>query len=162
MSGFTRDPKYYGDRLVYEALLTKWGRYHARCGCKNNWITDHAESAGFTVVRQGSGFVALVGPDLTEDVDETRLTTNALWKAVTGEKGAQDWFEPVRVIDRSEKAEAERKAVNDQVHGQRRERAAAAKAEPVTEAQLRYLTKLITKASKERFNDEFAAAIKGT
>ncbi len=70
MSGFTRNPKYYGDRLVYEALLTRWGRYHARCGCKNNRITLHAETAGFTVVRQGSGFVALVVPGLTEDVDE--------------------------------------------------------------------------------------------
>ncbi|MFD3421022.1 hypothetical protein [Streptomyces decoyicus] len=35
MSGFTRDTKYYGDRLVYEPLESKWGRYHAthcRCG----------------------------------------------------------------------------------------------------------------------------------
>jgi hypothetical protein len=38
---------------------------------------------------------------------------------------------------------------------------ATAKAEPVTEAQLGYLTTLITKAGKDRFNAEFVAAIKG-
>lgn len=162
MSGFTRDPKHYGDRLVYEALMSKWSRYHARCRCGDNWITHHAEPAGFTVVRKGSGFVALTGPGLTEDVDETRLTTNALWEAVTGEKGSQDWFESVTVIDRSEKAETERKAANDRVYGPRRARASTAKNEPITEKQLRYLTKLITKTSKDRFNEEFAAAIKGT
>lgn len=110
MSGFTRDPKHYGDRLVYEASLSKWNRYHSRCDCGNDWVTQHAEPAGFTVARQGNGFVALTGPGLTEDVDEDRLTTNALWKVVTGQEGTQDWFEPVKTINRSEKAEAERKA----------------------------------------------------
>lgn len=163
MSGFTRDPKYYVDRLVYEALRSKWSRYHARCDCGNDWITHHALPAGFTVVREGAGFVALVGPDLTENVDETRLTTNALWEAVTGEPGTQGWFEPAIVIDRGEQAEAERKAENDRLYRPpRRQRAAAAKSEPITEAQLRYLTTLVTKASKERFDAEFAAAIKGT
>jgi len=34
MSGFTRDRRRYGDRLVYEALENKWQRYHGRhCGC---------------------------------------------------------------------------------------------------------------------------------
>jgi hypothetical protein len=74
VSGFTRDTRYYGDRLVYEALLSKWSRDHARCRCGNNWITHHAEPAGFTVVRKGNGFVALVGPGLTEDVDEAAPT----------------------------------------------------------------------------------------
>jgi hypothetical protein len=106
MSGFTRDTKYYGDRLVYEALLSKWGRYHGHCGCGDDWVTAHAEPAGFTVVREGSGFVALTGPGLTEDVDEMQLTANALWEAVTGEQGSQDWFERVKVIDRSGKAKA--------------------------------------------------------
>lgn len=101
MSGFTRDTKKYGDRLVYEALTSKWNRYHARCECGRDWVTAHAEPAGFTVVRQGSGFVALVGPGLTEGVDEEALTTNALWKAVTGADGTQDWFETVRVLDRT-------------------------------------------------------------
>jgi hypothetical protein len=162
LSGFTRDTHHYGDELVYEALLTKWNRYHDRCRCGNDWITHHVEQGGFTVVREGSGFIALTGPGLTEDVDEARLTTNALWEAVTGEPGAQDWFEPVRVIDRSEQAETERKAANQRIYGAQRERSAAAKAEPITEAQLGYLTTLITKAGKDRFNAEFAAAIKGT
>ncbi|MFD2813313.1 hypothetical protein ACFSZT_28295 [Prauserella oleivorans] len=162
MSGFTRDSRYYGDRLVYEALLSKWSRYHARCRCGNNWITQHAEPAGFTVVRRGSGFVALTGPGLTEDVDESRLTANALWEAVTGEKGTQAWFEPVRTIDRSEKAEAARKTAAPRPNRQPQARTTTTKNEPITDKQLRYLTTLITKASKDRFNAEFAAAIKGT
>ncbi|MEV4182914.1 hypothetical protein AB0J28_15915 [Streptosporangium canum] len=35
MSGFTRDTQRYGDKLVYEALGSKWRRYHdthCRCG----------------------------------------------------------------------------------------------------------------------------------
>jgi hypothetical protein len=31
MSGFTRDPYWYGGLLVYELLDSKWRRYHARC-----------------------------------------------------------------------------------------------------------------------------------
>jgi hypothetical protein len=133
MPGSTRDPKRYGDRLVYEALLSKWSCYHARCRCGGNWTTRHAEPAGFTLVRKGSGFIALAGPGLIGDVDEARLTTNAVWEAVTGEKGAQSWFEPVKVIERSEKVEAERKAANDRVYGQRRERAAATNTEPLSQ-----------------------------
>ncbi|MDX3656260.1 hypothetical protein PV646_02970 [Streptomyces sp. ID05-26A] len=163
MSGFTRDPKYYGDRLVYEALTGKWGRYHdSRCGCGNNWITHHAVPAGFTVVRDGGSFVVFVGPGLTEDVDEQRLTTGALWEAVTGELSTQDWFEQVIVIDRSPAAEAERKADNDRMYAPLRARAAASKTEPISPAQLKYVESLITGASKERFAAEFAAAIKGT
>ena len=100
MSGFTRDSKHYGDRLVYEALGSKWARYHAHCGCGQDWVTAHAEPAGFTVARKGCGFVALVGPGLTEGVDEEKLTTNALWQAVTGTPGTQDWYESVRVFER--------------------------------------------------------------
>lgn len=62
VSGFTRAVEVYGDRLVYEALGSKWDRYHARCGCGRDWVSAYAESAGFTVVRVGNGFVALVGP----------------------------------------------------------------------------------------------------
>jgi hypothetical protein len=56
------------------------------------------------VVREGSGFIALTGPGLTEDVDEARLTTDALWEAVTDEPGGQDWFEPVGPRDRPQRA----------------------------------------------------------
>lgn len=159
MSGFTRDTKHYGDRLVYEALRSKWHRYHTHCGCLNNWITHHAEPAGFTVIREGSGFVALTGPGLTDDVDETRLTTNALWVAVTGKPGTQDWYEPVRVIDRSTTADSPARKPAEQGSQTRRR---SAKSDPVTAAQVRYLTSLITKTSKDRFDSEFAAAIKGT
>ena len=107
MSGFTRDSKHYGDRLVYESLGSKWARYHARCGCGQDWVSAHAEPAGFTVVRKGSGFVALVGPGLTEGVDEEKLTTNALWQAVTGTPGSQDWYESVRVFERPAQAGGE-------------------------------------------------------
>ncbi|MGW4823366.1 hypothetical protein ACWEP4_31480 [Streptomyces sp. NPDC004227] len=49
MSGFARDTKYYGDRLVYEPLESKWGRYHAtHCGCGQDWLTARAIPAGFT------------------------------------------------------------------------------------------------------------------
>ncbi|MEU4025732.1 hypothetical protein [Streptomyces anulatus] len=75
MSGFARDPRYYGDRLVYEPLERKWVGYHARhCGCGLNWL----------------------------------------------------------------------------------------EAEPVTEAQVKYLTTLAEKVGKERFDAEFAKAIKGS
>ena len=162
MSGFTRDTKYYSDKLVYEALGSKWSRYHAtHCGCGRNWVTEHAEPAGFTVVRSGSGFVALTGPGLTENVDESALTANALWEAVTGKPG-KGWIEQVRVIDRSEATEARRKAENDAYYGERRERAARAKKEPATAAQLKYLNTLVAKAGRERFDAEFNKAVKGT
>lgn len=162
MSGFTRDPKYYGDRLVYEALLSKWSRYHARCRCGNNWITHHAVPAGFTVVRDGGNFVAFVGRGLTEGIDEARLTADALWQAVTGQPGKQDWYEQITVVDRAPAVEIERKADNDRNRAPRRAGATASKTEPITSAQLKYVQSLITKASKERFAAEFAAAITGT
>lgn len=56
--------------------------------CTGNWV-DHAVAAGFSVVHKGRSFVALTGPGLTEGVDESRLTANALWEAVTGRPGAQ-------------------------------------------------------------------------
>ncbi|MDT5024653.1 MAG: hypothetical protein QOE61_1079 [Micromonosporaceae bacterium] len=166
VSGFTRDSKHYGDHLVYEALGSKWSRYHARCGCGQDWVTAHAEQAGFTVVRRGSGFVALVGPGLTEGVDETKLTTNALWQAVTGTPGTQDWYETVRLFERSEHEDGEsekvRKTTSAADRAARRERDAAAKREPLTEAQLNYLRTLVTKVSRERFDDEFNSAIRGS
>lgn len=79
MSGFTRDPHRYGNQLVYEALQLKWERYHDRCGCGLDWVEAHALPAGFVLVAQGPGWVALTGPGLTEQVDEEHLTTNALW-----------------------------------------------------------------------------------
>ncbi len=163
MSGFTRDPRYYGDRLVYEALLSKWSRYHrTHCRCGNNWITHHVVPAGFIVVREGSGFVALAGPGLTDGVDETRLTTNALWEAVTGKPGAQDWFESVRIVDRPVQLPAAAAAASRSPSRQRRRASSTNKTEPITAAQLQYLTRLITSVSRERFNAEFAAAINGT
>ncbi|WP_328398206.1 hypothetical protein OHS70_16610 [Streptomyces sp. NBC_00390] len=64
MSGFTRDTKDYGDRLVYEPLESKWGRYHAtHCGCGQDWLTVHPVPAGFTVIPRGkTGYYGLVGP----------------------------------------------------------------------------------------------------
>lgn len=97
MSGFTRGGR-YGDRLVYEALYSKWARYHRHCGCREDWVETHALPAGFTIVKEGSGWVALVGPGLTEGVDEKHLTANALWEAVTGRPGTQDWPERVVVL----------------------------------------------------------------
>lgn len=168
MSGFIRDVRHYGDKLVYEALGSKWNRYHGRCGCGRDWVTAHAEPAGFTVVREGSGFVALVGPGLTEGVDEAKLTTNALWKAVLGTEGSQDWYEPVRVVDRSTardpdpEADAARKAASAAANAERRARTAAAKTEPLSSAQRNYLQTLATKCSRERFDEDLARAIKGT
>lgn len=88
----------YGDRLVYEALQSKWVRYHRHCTCGNDWVAAHAIPAGFTIVKAGSGWVGLVGPGLTEGVDEDKPTVNALWEAVTGRPGSQSWFEDVTVL----------------------------------------------------------------
>ncbi|WP_285509604.1 hypothetical protein [Streptomyces sp. NBRC 13847] len=123
-------------------------------------MTEHAEPAGFTVVKSGSGWVALAGPGLTEDVDESALTANALWEAVTGKPG-EGWVESVRVIDRRETAEAHRKAANDAAYADRRERAAKAKTEPATAAQLKYLNTLVAKAGRERFDAAYNKAVKG-
>ncbi|MFJ9447202.1 hypothetical protein ACIRRH_35935 [Kitasatospora sp. NPDC101235] len=164
MSGFTRDTKYYGDRLVYEPLESKWGRYHAtHCGCGGDWLEAHAIPAGFTVLPRGrSGYYGLVGPGLTEGVDESALTTNALWEAVTGQPGAQSWYETVHVTCRSEESEAKRKAENDAYYAERRARAAAAKTDKATAAQIKYLVSLAEQVGKETFNVQYAKAVKGT
>lgn len=168
MSGFARDTKYYGDRLVYEPLDSKWRRYHAtHCGCGQDWLTAHALPAGFTVLPRGrTGYYGLIGPGLTEGVDEAALTTNALWEAVTGRPGTQTWHESVHVACRTPEAEAARKAANDAHYGRLREesakRKAAAKKEPATPAQLKYLATLAEKVGKDRFDAEFVKAIKGT
>ncbi|MEU3565414.1 hypothetical protein [Kitasatospora sp. NPDC006786] len=164
MSGFTRDTKYYGDRLVYEPLESKWGRYHAtHCGCGQDWLEAHAIPAGFTVLPRGrTGYYGLVGPGLTEGVDESVLTTNALWEAVTGQPGAQGWYETVHVTCRTEESEAKRKADNDAYYAERRARAAAAKTDPLSAAQAKYLLSLAEKVSTEEFNAQYAKATKGT
>ncbi|WOX19922.1 hypothetical protein [Streptomyces solicathayae] len=164
MSGFARDPQYYGDRLVYEPLESKWSRYHAtHCGCGQDWLTAHAIPAGFTVIPRGkTGYYGLVGPGLTEGVDEQALTANALWEAVTGKPGTQTWHETVHVTCRSPEAEAARKAENERIYGPRRERAAKARTERATDKQLAYLAKLAETAGKERFDAEFFKVIKGT
>lgn len=168
MSGFARDPKHYGDRLVYEPLESKWSRYHAtHCGCGQDWLTAHAVPAGFTVIPRGkSGYYGLVGPGLTEGVDETALTANALWEAVTGKPGTQTWHEQVHITCRTPEAEAARKAANDEHYGRIREesakRKAAAQTERATEKQLKYLASLAEKAGKERFDAEFVKVVKGT
>lgn len=106
--------------------------------------------------------------DLTEGVDEEALTTNALWKAVTGADGTQDWFETVRVLDRTApakldpEAEKARKEANAAQYAQKRERSAAAKTEPLTEPQLKYLSSLATKVGRERFDEDFARARAGS
>lgn len=161
MSGFTRDTQRYGDKLVYEALGSKWRRYHdTHCGCGLNWVTEHAEPAGFTVVRSGTGWVALTGPGLTEDVEESALTTDALWKAVTGKPGT-GWVESVHVIDRSQAAPKDRKRTAA-APAARRERPAKAAPEPATDKQLKYLTTLVGKVGRERFDAAFSTVVQGT
>ncbi|MFC4016029.1 hypothetical protein ACFOY2_53080 [Nonomuraea purpurea] len=161
MSGFTRDTKRYGDNLVYEALGSKWRRYHdTHCGCGLNWVTEHAEPAGFTVVRSGTGWVALTGPGLTEDVDESALTANALWEAVTGKPGA-GWVEPLNIVDRSEAASSGR-STTGAAAAKRRERRPEAEPEPATDKQLKYLTTLVSKVGRERFDTAFNSVVQGT
>ncbi len=117
MSGFTRDSYWYGGRLVYESLGSKWSRYHGthcpgpqthlppeqrkRPECTGDWL-DHALAAGFEVVPGNYPYFGLVGPGLTEGVDENALTANVLWEVVTGEPGEQDWIESVNVMDRGD------------------------------------------------------------
>ena len=103
VSRFTRGTLYYGERLVYEALTSKWDLHDGNyCGCVGDWVSAHAEPAGFKVVRDGGGFVAPVRPALTEGVDEPHLTANAIWEA-TGKPGGQTWFDEVKVIDRPQR-----------------------------------------------------------
>ncbi|MGW6405037.1 hypothetical protein [Streptomyces sp. NPDC055134] len=117
----------------------------------------------FTVIPRGkTGYYGLVGPGLTEGVDESALTANALWEAVTGKPSTQTWHESVQVTCRSPVAEANRKAANERIYGPRRERAAQTKTEPATPAQLKYLTTLAEKVGRERFDAEFVKAVKGT
>ncbi|WP_406379313.1 hypothetical protein [Streptomyces sp. NBC_01618] len=164
MSGFARDPKYYGDRLVYEPLERKWAGYHARhCGCGRDWLEAHAVPAGFTVIPRGkTGYYGLVGPGLTEGVDEEKLTADALWEAVTGKPGTQTWFEGVHITCRSPESEEARKEHYKQIYAPAQERRKQAKTEPATEAQVKYLTTLAEKVGKERFDAEFAKVIKGS
>lgn len=163
MSGFTRDVLHYGDELVYEALQGTWRRHHRHCGCGQDWVEAHAIPAGFRVIRRRPGFVALAGPGLTESVDEGQLTTNALWEAVVGTPGAQDWFEQVHVFERSPeeliRSTPQRRPARDL---ERRDRDAKARTEPITEAQARYLTSLAMKISREAFDELYSAATKGS
>lgn len=107
-----------------------------------------------------------MGPGLTEGVDESALTANALWEAVTGKPGTQTWHEGVHITCRSPESEGKRKAANDEYYGRIREESAKRKAvaqkTPITDAQLKYLTRLVEKAGKERFDAEFTKAVKGT
>lgn len=99
MSGFVRGGRRYGNRLVYEAQLSRWERHHNRhCRCGQDWLTDHLQRAGLTVLASGYGWAAIVGPGLTEGVDESQLTVNALWEAVTGKPGTQTWYERVQEL----------------------------------------------------------------
>ncbi|MFI6085627.1 hypothetical protein ACIBBB_32495 [Streptomyces sp. NPDC051217] len=163
-----RSTTIYGDRLVYEPLESKWGRYHAtHCGCGQDWLTAHAIPAGSLSCRGAkTGYYGLVGPGLTEGVDESALAANALWEAVTGKPGTQTWHEGVQVACRSGESEAKRKAANEEYYGRIREESAKRKAvaqkTPITVAQLKYLTRLVEKAGKERFDAEFVRAVKGT
>ncbi len=75
--------------------------------------------------------MALVGPGLTEGVDESVLTANALWEAVAGKPG-EGWVETVHVMDRSEEAEKKRKAENDAACADRHGRSAQSKKDPST------------------------------
>ncbi|MER6241076.1 hypothetical protein [Streptomyces clavifer] len=154
MSGFARDPKYYGDRLVYEPLERKWAGYHARhCGCERDWLEAHAVPAGFTVIPRGkTGYYGLVGPGLTEGVDEEKLTANALWEAVTGKPGTQTWHESVHITCRTPESEAALKEHYKQVYAPAQER----------RKQVKYLTTLAEKVGKERFDAEFARVVKGS
>jgi hypothetical protein len=65
---------------MYEPLERKRAGYHARhCGCGRDWLEAHAVPAGFTVIPRGKTvYYGLVGPGLTEGVDEEKLTANAL------------------------------------------------------------------------------------
>lgn len=145
MSGFTRDTRYYGDRLVYEALSSKWSSYHRHCGCAAGW-DSHLEPAGFEIAREGNGFVAITGTGLTDGVDESALTANALWEAVTGTPGTQGWVERVRVIDRA-KAPASAPAP--------RHARTAKIPEAASPAQLAYLRKLVV-ADPSKFATQLA------
>lgn len=159
MSRFARDALHYGDRLVYEALLGKWSRYHERCGCGLDWIEAHVMPAGFSVVRRRPGFVALVGPGLTEGVDEGRLSANPLWTAVTGSQGTDDRVERVQVFPRTadelDRAVRRRQRSDGPRHQARR---GEARPEPITEPQRRYLISLASRVSREVFDGAYRIA----
>lgn len=160
MPGFLRDAKLYGDRLVYRAVANTWSGHHAAyCGCGQDWVSAHAIPAGMSVLHEGAGVVVLVGPGLTEGVDERFLTANALWKAVTGTPGTQDWTEPATVVDRSPAAEARRQAVTDAANARQCAERAAAKLVPASAAQRRYLADLAASVGPDRFAAAFDKAV---
>lgn len=107
--------------MVYEPLERKWAGYQARhCGCGLDRLEAHAIPAGFTVVPRGkTGYYGLVGPGLTEGVDEEALTANALGEAVPGKPGTRTWHEQVHVTCRSPESEAAHKAENERIYGPR-------------------------------------------
>ncbi|MFD5208605.1 hypothetical protein ACFWNF_16965 [Streptomyces anulatus] len=81
---------------------------------------------------------------------------------MTGKPGTQTWYESVHVTCRSPESEAARKEHYKQIYAPAQERRKQAKTEPATEAQVKYLTTLAEKVGKERFDTEFAKAIKGS
>ncbi len=90
------------------------------------------------------------------------INAAALWEAVTGKPGTQTWYESVHVTCRSPESEAARKEHYEQIYAPAQERRKQAKTKPATEAQVRYLTTLAERVGKERFDAEYAKAIKGS
>jgi hypothetical protein len=74
--------KYYGDRLMYEPLESKWSRCHAtHCGCCQGWLTHIRHPRRVHRPTRGKpGYYSLVGPGPAEGVDESALT--ALWETL--------------------------------------------------------------------------------
>ncbi|MCX2968206.1 MULTISPECIES: hypothetical protein [Streptomyces] len=81
---------------------------------------------------------------------------------MTGKPGTQTWYESVHVTCRSPESEAARKEHYEQIYAPAQERRKQAKTKPATEAQVRYLTTLAERVGKERFDAEYAKAIKGS
>ncbi len=89
VSGFTTGGR-YGSRTVYELTSTQGSYWHGPCrrpGCQGGQLTElvsvHLQPAGFEVVRDGGGYVALVGPGI-DDHD-----TDPLYAAVSGRPGTR-------------------------------------------------------------------------
>ncbi|MFE4579513.1 hypothetical protein [Streptomyces chartreusis] len=85
---------------------------------------------------------------------------------MTGEPDTQTWYEQAHITCRSPQAEAARKASHDEYYGRIRDESAkrktVAQKTPITDVQLKYLTRLIEQLGIERFDAEYAKAIKGT
>jgi hypothetical protein len=129
--------------------------------CEEDRLSAHAEPAGFMVVRDGGGFVALTGPGLTEGVNESPLTTDALWLVVTGKpgEGGSSPSTPSTAVPPQRPCATPTTTPTTRSCGSE---PPGPKIEPASAAQTRYLDNLTARVSRDQLQTEYDRAVKGT